>query len=184
MHYLPAWMFLALTILLLAGFPVTFTLMGTALTFGLIGFGWSFFDLLPLRIWGVMTNVTLLAVPLFVFMGVMLERSGLAEELLDTMGLLFGRIRGGLAVSVVVVGALLGASTGIVGATVVTMGLLAVPTMLKRGYQKELITGTVSASGTLGQIIPPSIVLVLIGDIVGVPVGDLFMGPSSPVWYL
>ena len=180
MQYLPAWMFLALTILLMAGFPVTFTLMGTALTFGLIGFGWSFFDLLPLRIWGVMTNVTLLAVPLFVFMGVMLERSGLAEELLDTMGLLFGRIRGGLAVSVVVVGALLGASTGIVGATVVTMGLLAVPTMLKRGYQKELVTGTVSASGTLGQIIPPSIVLVLIGDIVGVPVGDLFMGAVLP----
>ncbi len=180
MNYLPAWMFLALTVLLMGGFPVTFTLMGTALTFGLIGFGWSFFDLLPLRIWGVMTNVTLLAVPLFVFMGVMLERSGLAEELLDTMGLLFGRIRGGLAVSVVAVGALLGASTGIVGATVVTMGLLAVPTMLKRGYQKELITGTVSASGTLGQIIPPSIVLVLIGDIVGVPVGDLFMGAVLP----
>jgi len=176
MEYLPAWMFLALTILLMAGFPVTFTLMGTALCFGLIGFGWSLFNLLPFRIWGVMTNVTLLAVPLFVFMGVMLERSGLAEELLDTMGMLFGRIRGGLAISVVIVGALLGASTGIVGATVVTMGLLAVPTMLKRGYHKELTTGTVSASGTLGQIIPPSIVLVLIGDIVGVPVGDLFMG--------
>ncbi len=123
-----------------------------------------------------MTNVTLMAVPLFVFMGVTLERSGLAEELLDTMGLVFGRLRGGLAISVVVVGALLGASTGIVGATVVTMGLLAVPTMLRRGYNKELATGTVSASGTLGQIIPPSIVLVLIGDIVGVPVGDLFMG--------
>ena len=180
MEYLPGWMFLALTILLMAGFPVTFTLMGTALVFGLIGFGWDFFNLLPLRIWGVMTNVTLLAVPLFVFMGVMLERSGLAEELLDTMGLAFGRMRGGLAISVVVVGALLGASTGIVGATVVTMGLLAVPTMLKRGYQKELATGTVSASGTLGQIIPPSIVLVLIGDIVGVPVGDLFMGAVLP----
>ena len=180
MEYLPAWMFLALTVLLMFGFPVTFTLMGTALVFGLIGFGWSFFNLLPLRIWGVMANVTLLAVPLFVFMGVMLERSGLAEELLDTMGLLFGRIRGGLAISVVVVGALLGASTGIVGATVVTMGLLAVPTMLKRNYQKELVTGTVSASGTLGQIIPPSIVLVLIGDIVGVPVGDLFMGAVLP----
>ncbi|NNF98977.1 MAG: TRAP transporter large permease subunit [Desulfobacteraceae bacterium] len=180
MEYLPGWMFLALTILLMAGFPVTFTLMGTALVFGLIGFGWSFFNLLPIRIWGVMTNVTLLAVPLFVFMGVMLERSGLAEELLDTMGLLFGRIRGGLAVSVVIVGALLGASTGIVGATVVTMGLLAVPTMLKRGYQKEVATGTVSASGTLGQIIPPSIVLVLIGDIVGVPVGDLFIGAIIP----
>ena len=180
MDYLPAWMFLALTILLMIGFPVTFTLMGTALCFGLIGFGWSFFNLLPLRIWGVMTNVTLLAVPLFVFMGVMLERSGLAEELLDTMGLLFGRVRGGLAASVVIVGALLGASTGIVGATVVTMGLLAVPTMLKRGYSKTLATGTVSASGTLGQIIPPSIVLVLIGDIVGVPVGDLFMGAVLP----
>ena len=180
MEFLPAWMFLALTILLMAGFPVTFTLMGTALCFGLIGFGWSFFNLLPLRIWGVMTNVTLIAVPLFVFMGVMLERSGLAEELLDTMGLLFGRMRGGLAISVVVVGALLGASTGIVGATVVTMGLLAVPTMMRRGYQKELATGTVSASGTLGQIIPPSIVLVLIGDIVGVSVGDLFMGAVLP----
>jgi tripartite ATP-independent transporter DctM subunit len=180
MEYLPGWMFLALTILLMAGFPVTFTLMGTALCFGLIGFGWDFFNLLPLRIWGVMGNVTLLAVPLFVFMGVMLERSGLAEELLETMGLLFGRLRGGLAVSVVVVGALLGASTGIVGATVVTMGLLAVPTMLKRGYQRELATGTVAASGTLGQIIPPSIVLVLIGDIVGVSVGDLFMGAVFP----
>jgi tripartite ATP-independent transporter DctM subunit len=180
MEYLPAWMFLALTILLMAGFPVTFTLMGTAMCFGVIGFGWSFFNLLPLRIWGVMINVTLIAVPLFVFMGVMLERSGLAEELLDTMGLLFGRLRGGLAISVVVVGALLGASTGIVGATVVTMGLLAVPTMLRRGYQKELATGTVSASGTLGQIIPPSIVLVLIGDIVGVSVGDLFMGAVFP----
>jgi tripartite ATP-independent transporter DctM subunit len=180
MEYLPAWMFLALTILLMAGFPVTFTLLGTSLCFGLIGFGWSFFNLLPLRIWGIMTNVTLIAVPLFVFMGVMLERSGLAEDLLDTMGLLFGRLRGGLAISVVIVGALLGASTGIVGATVVTMGLLAVPTMLRRGYQKELATGTVSASGTLGQIIPPSIVLVLIGDIVGVSVGELFLGAVFP----
>lgn len=180
MEYLPAWMFLALTILLMIGFPVTFTLLGTALTFGLIGFGWNFFNLLPLRIWGVITNVTLIAVPLFVFMGVMLERSGLAEELLDTMGFLFGRLRGGLAMSVVIVGALLGASTGIVGATVVTMGLLAVPTMLRRGYQKEMATGTVSASGTLGQIIPPSIVLVLIGDIVGVSVGDLFLGAVFP----
>lgn len=180
MEYLPAWMFLALTILLMAGFPVTFTLLGTALCFGVIGFGWSFFNLLPLRIWGIITNVTLIAVPLFVFMGVMLERSGLAEDLLDTMGLLFGRLRGGLAISVIAVGAMLGASTGIVGATVVTMGLLAVPTMLRRGYQKELATGTVAASGTLGQIIPPSIVLVLIGDIVGVPVGDLFLGAVFP----
>ncbi|MEW6259662.1 MAG: TRAP transporter large permease subunit [Thermodesulfobacteriota bacterium] len=180
MEYLAGWMFLAMSILIMVGFPVTFTLLGTALTFGLIGFGWNFFNLLPLRIWGVMNNVTLLAVPLFVFMGVMLERSGLAEELLDTMGLVFAKLRGGLAVSVVVVGALLGASTGIVGATVVTMGLIAVPTMLKRNYQKELATGTVAASGTLGQIIPPSIILVLLGDIIGVPVGDLFMAAVFP----
>ena len=184
MPYLPAWMFLALTILLMAGFPVTFTLLGTSLAFGMIGFGWSFFGFLPLRIWGRMHNVTLMAVPLFVFMGVMLERSGLAEDLLDTMGILFGRLRGGLAISVVVVGALLGASTGIVGATVVTMGLLSIPTMLRRNYQKELATGTVCASGTLGQIIPPSIVLVLVGDIVGVPVGDLFMGAVIPGFVL
>jgi len=181
---LPLWMFVVLTVLLMAGFPVAFTLLGTSLCFGLIGFGWGFFNLLPLRIWGIMNNGTLLAVPLFIFMGVMLERSGLAEELLDTMGMLFGRIKGGLAVSVVIVGALLGASTGIVGATVVTMGLLAVPTMLKRGYSTELACGTVAASGTLGQIIPPSIVLILIGDIVGVPVGDLFLGAVLPGFML
>jgi tripartite ATP-independent transporter DctM subunit len=180
MEYLAGYMFLAMSILILFGFPVTFTLGGTALVFGLIGFGWNFFNLLPSRIWGIMGNVTLMAVPLFVFMGVMLERSGLADKLLDTMGLVLGRLRGGLAASVVVVGALLGASTGIVGATVVTMGLLAVPTMLRRGYSKELACGTVAASGTLGQIIPPSIVLVLIGDIVGVSVGDLFMGAVLP----
>jgi tripartite ATP-independent transporter DctM subunit len=179
-EYLAGWMFLALTIWLMAGFPVTFTLMGTALAFGLIGAGPEFFDLLPLRIWGVIKNVMLIAVPLFVFMGVTLEKSGLAEELLDTMGMLFGPMRGGLAISAVVVGALLGASTGIVGATVVTMGLLAVPTMLRRGYQKELACGTVSASGTLGQIIPPSIVLVLLATIVQVPVGDLFIAAVLP----
>lgn len=182
--YLAGWMFLVLTILLMAGFPVTFTLLGTSLAFGLMGFGWSFFGFLPLRIWGTMNNITLMAVPLFVFMGVMLERSGLAEDLLNTMGILFGRLKGGLAISVVVVGALLGASTGIVGATVVTMGLLSIPTMLRRNYQKELATGTVCASGTLGQIIPPSIVLVLVGDIVGVPVGDLFMGAVIPGFLL
>ncbi|MEJ2155509.1 MAG: TRAP transporter large permease subunit [Desulfobacteraceae bacterium] len=180
MEYLGAWMFLAMSVLIMFGFPVTFTLGGVAMVFGLIGFGWDFFNLLPLRVWGRMSNVTLMAVPLFVFMGVMLERSGLADKLLDTMGLLMGRLRGGLAASVVVVGALLGASTGIVGATVVTMGLLAVPTMLRRGYSKELACGTVAASGTLGQIIPPSIVLVLIGDIVGVSVGDLFLGAVLP----
>ncbi len=180
MEYLPAWMFLVLTILLLLGFPVAFTLLGTSLLFGLIGFGWDFFNLLPLRIWGIMTNFTLVAVPLFIFMGVMLERSGLANDLLEAMSLLFGKRQGGLAISVVVVGGLLGASTGIVGATVVTMGLLALPTMIKRGYQHELATGTIVASGTLGQIIPPSIVLVLLGDIIGVSVGDLFVGALLP----
>ena len=180
MEYLSVWMFLVMSIFLMFGFPVTFTLGGVAMVFGVIGFGWDFFNLLPLRVWGRMSNVTLMAVPLFVFMGVMLERSGLADKLLDTMGILMGRIKGGLAASVVVVGALLGASTGIVGATVVTMGLLAVPTMLRRGYSKEMACGTVAASGTLGQIIPPSIVLVLIGDIVGVSVGDLFMGALIP----
>jgi tripartite ATP-independent transporter DctM subunit len=180
MEYLAGYMFLAMSILIMFGFPVTFTLGGTAMVFGVIGFGWDFFNLLPLRVWGRMGNVTLMAVPLFVFMGVMLERSGLADKLLDTMGIVLGRLRGGLAASVVIVGALLGASTGIVGATVVTMGLLAVPTMLRRGYSKQLACGTVAASGTLGQIIPPSIVLVLIGDIVGVSVGDLFMGAVLP----
>lgn len=180
MDYLAAWMFLTLTILLLAGFPVAFTLLGTALFFGLIGFGWDFFNLLPMRIWGIITNFTLVAVPLFIFMGVMLERSGIASDLLKSMGMAFGRIRGGLAISVVVVGALLGASTGIVGATVVTMGLLALPTMLEYGYKHELATGTIASSGTLGQIIPPSIVLVLLGDIIGVSVGDLFIGAVIP----
>ncbi len=180
MDYLAAWMFLALTVLLLAGFPVAFTLLGTALVFGLAGFGWDFFNLLPMRIWGVITNFTLVAVPLFIFMGVMLERSGIAADLLKAMGMAFGRLRGGLAVAVVVVGALLGASTGIVGATVVTMGLLALPTMIEYGYKKELATGTIASSGTLGQIIPPSIVLVLLGDIIGVSVGDLFIGAVIP----
>jgi tripartite ATP-independent transporter DctM subunit len=179
-EYLGGWMFLALTLLLMAGFPVTFTLIGTAMCFAWIGGGWGFFELLPMRIWGAINNVVLIAVPLFVFMGVILEKSGLAEELLETMGLVFHRIRGGLAISAVVVGALLGASTGIVGATVVTMGLLAVPTMLRHGYRPELSTGTVAAAGTLGQIIPPSIVLVLLATIVQIPVGDLFMAALLP----
>ncbi len=173
-------MFTVVFALLLLGFPVAFTIGGVSMVFGLYGFGPGFFQLLPLRIWGTMTNFTLLAVPLFIYMGVMLERSGLAEELLEAMALVFGKIRGGLAVSVIFVGALMGASTGIVGATVVTMGLLSVPTMLRSGYNKSLTTGTVAASGTLGQIIPPSIVLVLLGDIMNVPVGDLFVGAVIP----
>ena len=179
-EWMPLLLFLALFALLLLGFPVAFTLGGVSLIFGVLTFGFDFFHLLPLRIWGIMTNYVLLAVPLFVYMGVMLEKSGLAEELLETMALLFGRLRGGLAISVVVVGAMLGASTGIVGATVVTMGLLSLPTMIKRGYSPELATGTISASGTLGQIIPPSIVLVLLGSILNVSIGDMFIGAVIP----
>jgi tripartite ATP-independent transporter DctM subunit len=181
---LGALMFLGMIVFLFFGFPVAFSLTFTGLLFGLIGFGLPFFDLLPLRIWGTMTNFTLLAVPLFVFMGVALEKSGLAEELLETMALLFGRLRGGIAISVVVVGAILAASTGIVGASVITMGLVSLPTMLRRGYDKRLITGTICASGTLGQIIPPSVILILLGDILGVSVGDLYIGAFLPGFLL
>ncbi|KAA3606269.1 MAG: C4-dicarboxylate ABC transporter [Calditrichaeota bacterium] len=177
---MPLIFFGTVLVFLMLGFPVAFTLGGVSAFFGLATMGLNFFNLLPLRIWGVMSNYILIAVPLFVFMGVMLEKSGLAESLLETMALLFGRLRGGLAISVVVVGAMLAASTGIVGATVVTMGLLSLPTMLKRGYSPELATGTIAASGTLGQIIPPSIVLVLLGSILNVSVGDMFMGAVIP----
>ncbi|EMG36702.1 TRAP transporter, DctM subunit [Desulfocurvibacter africanus PCS] len=180
MDYLAAWMFLAMTVLLMAGFPVSFTLLGVSLAFGLAGFGWDFFNLLPLRIWGVMSNFTLTAVPLFIFMGMTMERSGIATKLIEAAGMLLGRLHGGMAVAVVAVGALLGASTGIVGATVVTMGLLALPPMLRAGYSHSLATGAIAASGTLGQIIPPSIVLVLLGDIIGVPVGQLFVSAVVP----
>ncbi len=166
--------------LLLLGYPVAFTLGAVSAAFGIGWLGIEFFSLLPMRIWGVMTNFTLLAVPLFVFMGVMLEKSGIAEELLETMAALFGRIRGGLAISIVMVGALLAATTGVVGATVVTMAVIALPAMLKHGYNPGLASGTIAASGTLGQIIPPSIVLILLGDVIGVPVGDLFMGAVVP----
>ncbi|MBN2032270.1 MAG: TRAP transporter large permease subunit [Deltaproteobacteria bacterium] len=173
-------MVIALILCLMAGFPVAWTLGGVATLFGLVGFGFDFFMFLPLRLWGRMTNFTLVAVPLFVFMGVVLERSGLAEDLLKTMGDLFGRIRGGLAISIVLVGAVLGATTGIVGATVVTMGIISLPVMLRAGYSAEMATGVISASGTLGQIIPPSIILVILGDIMGVSVGELFAGSLLP----
>ncbi|MBF0379127.1 MAG: TRAP transporter large permease subunit [Desulfamplus sp.] len=179
-EYLPLIMFTFVFGLLLLGYPVAFTIGGVAMFFGILGFGVDFFNLMPIRIWGTMTNFSLLAVPLFIYMGVMLEKSGIAEELLETMSLVFAKLKGGLAMSVVFVGALMGASTGIVGATVVTMGLLSVPTMLRRNYDVALTTGTIAASGTLGQIIPPSIVLVLLGDIMGVPVGDLFVGAVIP----
>ncbi len=169
-EFLSILMLVAVCAVLMLGFPVAFSLGGTALAFALIGNAFHDFDLrllggLPSRYFGVMVNEVLVAVPLFVFMGVMLERAKIAEQLLDTMGLLFGRMRGGLAISVIFVGMLLAASTGIVGATVVTMGLLSLPSMLKAGYDPKLACGTICASGTLGQIIPPSVILVLLGDI-------------------
>ncbi|MDQ3394982.1 MAG: TRAP transporter large permease subunit [Bacteroidota bacterium] len=179
-EYLPFLLFGLIFILILAGYPVAFTLGGISVIFGLFVFGVDFFYLLPLRIFGTMTNFVLLAVPLFIFMGIMLEKSGLAESLLETMAMLFGKFRGGLAASVVIVGALLAASTGIVGATVITMGLISLPTMLKRGYSPELATGTIASAGTLGQIIPPSVVLVLLGSVLNVSVGDLFSAALLP----
>jgi tripartite ATP-independent transporter DctM subunit len=172
-------LFLLVFALLLAGYPVAFSLGGVSLA-ALALFAPHFLGFFPSRVFGIMSNQLLMAVPLFVYMGVMLERSGLAEELLETMALLFGRLRGGLAISVVVVGALLAASTGIVGATVVTMGMLSLPTMLKRGYSPAVASGTISASGTLGQIIPPSIVLVLLGDQLQISIGDMFVAAIVP----
>ena len=195
-------MLVSLLAVLMTGFPVAFTLAGVALFFGVVGSCFDLFDMafiqaLPNRIYGIMTNDLLIAVPLFVFMGVMLERSKIAEELLDTMAHLLGSMKGGLGISVTVVGALLAASTGIVGATVVTMGLLSLPTMLKRGYAPTISAGTICAAGTLGQIIPPSIVLILLGDQISaayqqaqlakgnfapesISVTDLFMGALLP----
>ncbi len=181
---MPLIFFCVVLLLLLAGFPVAFTLGGASVIFGLFTFGIDFFNLLPLRIWGIMNNYILIAVPLFIFMGVMFEKSGLAEELLETMALLFGKLKGGLAISVLFVGTLLAAATGIVGATVVTMGVLSLPTMLKKGYHPEIATGVISASGTLGQIIPPSIVLVLLGSVLNVSVGDLFLAAIVPGFLL
>ena len=184
MDFLPLIFFAVLLLMLLMGFPVAFTLGGVSFLFGIFTFGFNFFNLLPMRVWGIMNNYILLAVPLFVYMGVMFEKSGLAEELLETMALLFGKLRGGMAISVLIVGALLAAATGIVGATVVTMGVLTLPTMLKKGYNPEVATGIISASGTLGQIIPPSIVLVLLGSVLNVSVGELFIGAVIPGFIL
>ena len=202
MEYMPLYLFATVFVLLLTGYPVAFTLAGTALIFTVIGemtgtFDPAFLEALPNRLYGIIGNQILMAVPLFVFMGVMLERSRIADELLTTMSRLFGKLRGGLGISVILVGMLLAASTGIVGATVVTMGLLSLPTMLKQGYNPKISTGLICASGTLGQIIPPSIVLVLLGDVLSnayqqaqldmgifspetISVGDLFIGALIP----
>lgn len=201
-EYIPLLMFVVVCLVLMAGYPVAFSLAGTALLFALIGNATGHFDIaflhaLPNRLYGTIDNTTLIAVPLFVLMGVMLEKSKLAEDLLDSMSLLFGKFKGGLGISVVVVGMLLAASTGIVGATVVTMGLMSLPTMLRRGYSPSLATGSICATGTLGQIIPPSIALVLLGDILSsayqqaqlsmdiftpktMSIGDLFVGAIIP----
>jgi tripartite ATP-independent transporter DctM subunit len=195
MEFLAIILFFIIFIMILKGYPVAFTLGGVSILFGLMvswlapeAFHISDFKLLAPRIMGILKNYVLIAVPLFIYMGIMLQKSGLAESLLETMAMLFGRMKGGLAVSVVLVGALLAASTGIVGATVVTMGLISLPTMLKRGYNTELATGTIAAAGTLGQIIPPSIVLVLLADTISsssrggspVDVGMLFSAALLP----
>jgi tripartite ATP-independent transporter DctM subunit len=178
-------MALALVAALLSGFPVAFGLGGVSVLFALLGMALGvidpqFLNALPQRIFGIMSNFTLLAIPAFVFMGAMLEKSGIAERLLEAMGQLLGRVRGGLALAVVLVGALLAATTGVVAATVTTMGLISLPAMLRAGYDRSLASGVIAASGTLGQIIPPSIVLVVLGDQLGVSVGDLFMGALIP----
>jgi len=202
MEWVALLLFISVILVLLAGFPVAFTLGGTALIFAGVGvltgeFNAALLSGLPNRVFGIMNNETLVAVPLFVFMGVTLERARIAEDLLETLSGLFGSLRGGLGISVTLVGMLLAASTGIVGATVVTMGLLSLPTMLRRGYSPEVSAGTICASGTLGQIIPPSIILVMLGDVMTsayqqaqlgmgifspktVSVGDLFAGALIP----
>ena len=201
-EFLPLWMFALVCLVLMLGYPVAFTLAGVALLFaggGIIAgvFDPALLQTFPSRIYGIMSNYTLVAVPLFVFMGVMLEKSRLAETLLGNMARACGRLPGGLGLSVILVGAMLAASTGIVGATVVTMGLMSLPTMLRHGYHPSLATGTICATGTLGQIIPPSIALVLLGDVLSsayqqeqlrlgvlnlqtVSVGDLFVGAVIP----
>jgi tripartite ATP-independent transporter DctM subunit len=178
-------MFAVVFVLIFAGYPVAFSLGGTALVFAFIGvqagyFEWSLLYAFPERVFGVMSNYVLLAVPFFIFMGTMLERSRLAEDLLHTIGTLFGPLRGGLALAVVFVGALLAAATGVVGASVVAMGMISLPIMTRYGYSKELSAGVITASGTLGQIIPPSVVLVVLADQLGISVGDLFVGALVP----
>ncbi len=178
-------MFLGALAFIFTGYPVAFALAGTALLFAVLGSMAGVFDMilltaLPQRTFGTMSNYTLLAVPFFIFMGTILEKSRLAEDLLETIGLLFGRFRGGLAMGVIFVGALLAAATGVVGASVTAMGLISLPVMLRNGYKREVALGTIAAAGTLGQIIPPSIVLIVLGDQLGVSVGDLFRAALVP----
>jgi tripartite ATP-independent transporter DctM subunit len=184
-EWLSILMFVGFFFILMSGYPVAFSFAGTALVFGAIGLSVGAFDLnrlllLP-NIWfGTMSNFTLLAIPYFVFLGAILEKSGLAEELLETIGLLLGKLRGGLALAVVIVGTILAATTGVVAATVIVMGMLSLPIMLRYGYDRQLAAGVIVASGTLAQLIPPSLVLVLLSDQIGVSVGDLFLGALIP----
>lgn len=178
-------MFLGALLLIFSGYPVAFSLGGTGLLFAFLGWTTGHFDLalfqaLPNRIFGIMGNFVLLAIPYFILMGTLLQKSGLAEDLLETFGLLFGRLRGGLAIGVILVGTLLAAATGVVGATVVAMGMISLPIMLRYGYSPALATGVIASSGTLGQVIPPSVVLIVLGDQLGVSVGDLFLGSLVP----
>src|SRR5499426_1478667 len=184
-HNLAPIMFAALVVCLLLGYPVAFSLAFVGLSFGVLGI-WlgelqpTLFGVLPERMWGIMSNDTLLAIPFFTFMGLILERSGMAEDLLDTVGQLFGPIRGGLAYAVVFVGALLAATTGVVAASVIAMGLISLPIMLRYGYDRRLASGVIAASGTLAQIIPPSLVLIVLADQLGRSVGDMYKGALIP----
>src|SRR4051794_23824925 len=184
-HYMAPIMFMALVVFLLLGYPVAFSLGAVGLIFGLIGievglFRPDFLQALPERIYGIMNNDVLLAIPFFTFMGLILERSGMAEDLLDTIGQLFGTIRGGLAYAVIFVGALLAATTGVVAASVISMGLISLPIMLRYGYDRRVAAGVVAASGGLAQIIPPSPVLIVMADQLGRSVGDMYAGAFIP----
>src|SRR6186713_3396040 len=178
-------MFAALVVFLLLGYPVAFALAANGIMFGLIGMELgllspSLFGALPERVWGVMSNDTLLAIPFFAFMGLILERSGMAEDLLETVGQLFGTVRGGLAYAVIFVGALLAATTGVVAASVISMGLISLPIMMRYGYDRRFASGVIAASGTLAQIIPPSLVLIILADQLGKSVGDMYEGAFIP----
>lgn len=184
-EWLAILMFLGLFVLLSCGYPVAYTFAGTAMIFGLIGLALGSFDLAPLRAlpnrwFGTMTDLTLLAIPYFVFMGIVLEKSGIAEDLLETIGILFGPVRAGMILAVILVGTLLAATTGVVAASVIAMGTISLPIMLRYNYNKELSCGVIAASGTLAQLIPPSLVLVVLSDQLGVSVGDLFIGAIIP----
>src|ERR671916_2989737 len=178
-------MFGALVVLLLLGYPVAFSLAANGIFFALLGIQMGLLQpellqALPERVFGIMRNDTLLAIPFFTFMGLILERSGMAEDLLDTIGQLFGPVRGGLAYAVVLVGALLAATTGVVAATVISMGLISLPIMMRYGYSHRLATGVIAASGTLAQIVPPSLVLIVLADQLGRSVGDMYSGALLP----